>query len=216
MIRRIDHIAIAVRDLEKAKAFFIDMLGGRELFSAPVEKQKFRWTTIELGTSCFIELIDSLEEEGFLHRFLQQRGEGPHHITIQVNDVQETQRILESRGVPTFGLAETFPNWKELYIHPKHAFGTLIQFAEFNPLEWINPGYIPAAYREFVAAREGEGEEKSLEVRSVATDTGRELEICIGTDTIRLPESQLNNLMDRLKKFQKSSRAHDRGDIREK
>ncbi len=214
MIRRIDHIAIAVRDLEKAKAFFIDMLGGRELFSAPVEKQKFRWTTIELGTSCFIELINSLEEEGFLHRFLQQRGEGPHHITIQVNDVQETQRILASRGVPTFGLAETFPNWKELYIHPKHAFGTLIQFAEFNPLEWINPGYIPAAYREFVAAREGE--EKPLEVRSVATETGRELEICIGRDTIRLPESQLNNLMDRLKKFQKSTRSHDRGDIREK
>ncbi len=214
MIRRIDHIAIAVRDLEKAKAFFIDMLGGRELFSAPVEKQKFRWTTIELGTSCFIELINSLEEEGFLHRFLQQRGEGPHHITIQVNDVQETQRILASRGVPTFGLAETFPNWKELYIHPKHAFGTLIQFAEFNPLEWINPGYIPAAYREFVAAREGE--EKPLEVRSVATETGRELEICIGTDTIRLPESQLNNLMDRLKKFQKSTRSHDRGDIRKK
>lgn len=214
MIRRIDHIAIAVRDLEKAKAFFIDMLGGRELFSAPVEKQKFRWTTIELGTSCFIELINSLEEEGFLHRFLQQRGEGPHHITIQVNDVQETQRILASRGVPTFGLAETFPNWKELYIHPKHAFGTLIQFAEFNPLEWINPGYIPAAYREFVAAREGE--EKPLEVRSVATETGRELEICIGTDTIRLPESQLNNLMDRLKKFQKSTRSHDRSDIREK
>jgi methylmalonyl-CoA/ethylmalonyl-CoA epimerase len=215
VIRRIDHIAIAVRDLKKAKAFFIDMLGGRELFSAPVEKQKFRWTTIELGTSCFIELIDPLEEEGFLHRFLQQRGEGPHHITIQVRDIQETQRVLENRGVPTFGLAETFPNWKELYIHPKHAFGTLIQFAEFNPLEWVNPGYVPAAYREFVGGQEGDGEEKSLEVRSVETGTGSELEIRSGKHTIRLPESRLNDLMDRLKKFQKPARAHDRGGIPE-
>ena len=42
-IRRIDHISIAVRDLEKAKAFFIGVLGGRELFAAPVAPQKFRW-----------------------------------------------------------------------------------------------------------------------------------------------------------------------------
>lgn len=203
MIRRIDHIALAVRDLKKAKAFFIDALGGRELFSAPVEKQKFRWTTIELGTSCFIELIDPLEEDGFLHRFLEHRGEGPHHITIQVEDVQETQRILEQRGVPTFGLAETFPNWKELYVHPKHAFGTLIQFAEFHPLDWINPGYIPAAYREFASAQEGERKEESLQVRRVDTDAGGQLEISIGKETIRLPESRLNDLLDNLKELQK-------------
>jgi methylmalonyl-CoA/ethylmalonyl-CoA epimerase len=203
MIRRIDHIALAVRDLKKAKAFFIDVLGGRELFSAPVEKQKFRWTTIELGTSCFIELIDPLEEDGFLHRFLEHRGEGPHHITIQVDDVQETQRVLEQRGVPTFGLAETFPNWKELYVHPKDAFGTLIQFAEFHPLDWINPGYIPAAYREFVSAQERERKEESLQVRRVETDAGRQLEISIGKETIRLPESRLNDLVDNLIELQK-------------
>jgi methylmalonyl-CoA/ethylmalonyl-CoA epimerase len=203
MIRRIDHIALAVRDLKKAKAFFIDVLGGRELFSAPVEKQKFRWTTIELGTSCFIELIDPLEEDGFLHRFLEHRGEGPHHITIQVDDVQETQRVLEQRGVPTFGLAETFPNWKELYVHPKHAFGTLVQFAEFHPLDWINPGYIPAAYREFVSAQERERKEESLQVRRVETDAGRQLEISIGKETIRLPESRLNDLVDNLIELQK-------------
>ena len=70
MVRRIDHISIAVRDLARAKAFFIEVLGGRELFAAPVPEQKFRWTTIELGNSCFIELIDPLEGEGFVQRFL--------------------------------------------------------------------------------------------------------------------------------------------------
>ena len=215
MIRRIDHIAIAVRDLQKAKAFFIQILGGRELFSAPVEKQKFRWTTVELGTSCFIELIDPLEEEGFLQRFLTHRGEGPHHITIQVDDVRETQRFLQDRGVPTFGLAETFPNWKELYIHPKHAFGTLIQFAEFNPLDWINPGYIPASYREFASSQEKELEERPLQVRRVDGEEGGQLEIRMGKEKIRLPESQLNELMDRLREFQKTTNAPDPGGIRQ-
>ena len=78
MIRRIDHIAIAVRDLQAAKEFYINVLGGRELFSAPDEIHKLRWTTIELGSSCLLELVDPIGEDGFLHRFLQGRGEGPH------------------------------------------------------------------------------------------------------------------------------------------
>ena len=140
MIRRIDHVSIAVRDLEKARAFFLEGLGGRELFCAPVPEQKFRWTTIELGTSCFIELIDPLEKDGFVHRFLEGRGEGPHHITFQVDNLQETRRVLQDRGIPTFGYGEPFPGWMELYIHPKDAFGNLLQFAEFHPLDWIQPG----------------------------------------------------------------------------
>ena len=65
MIKRVDHVSIAVRDLGRAKAFFIDGLGGKELFSGPAEGQGFRWTLIELGTSCLIELIDPMGEEGF-------------------------------------------------------------------------------------------------------------------------------------------------------
>jgi methylmalonyl-CoA/ethylmalonyl-CoA epimerase len=106
MIRRIDHVSIAVRDLEKARAFFLDGLGGRELYCAPVPEQKYRWTTVELGTSCFIELIDPLAKDGFVYRFLEGRGEGPHHITVQVNDLQETYRLLQEKGIPTFGYAE--------------------------------------------------------------------------------------------------------------
>ena len=119
MIRRIDHISIAVRDLEKARNFFLNILGGKELFSAPVSQQKFRWTTIELGTSCFIELIDPLEKDGFVHRFLETRGEGPHHVTIQVDDLKEIHRILEEKGIPTFGYAEPFPVGKSYTSIPK-------------------------------------------------------------------------------------------------
>lgn len=202
MIRRIDHLSIAVRDLVKAKHFFLDILGGKELFSAPVQAQKFRWTTIEVGTSCFIELIDPLEKDGFVHRFLETRGEGPHHITIQVNDLEKIHRALEEEGIPTFGYAEPFPGWKELYIHPRHAFGTLIQFAEFNPLDWINPGYIPQSYWEFAPPQKvGTGEEQ-VEVRPVQTEKGPEVEIRHGQGVIRIPRNRVEDLIQALRKQQ--------------
>ena len=199
MIRRIDHISIAVRDLDKARAFFLGVLGGRELYCAPIPEQKFRWTTVELGTSCFIELIDPLEKEGFVYRFLENRGEGPHHITIQVNDIEETRRVLRERSVPTFGYAEPFPGWKEMYIHPKNAFGTLIQFAEFNPLHWIQPGYIPPSYREFAPPQEiGAGKER-LTVRRVEAEEGTRLEIGQGEKAIKIPMAQVKDLIQVLK-----------------
>lgn len=201
MIRRIDHVSIAVRDLEKARAFFLDGLGGRELFCAPVPEQKFRWTTLELGTSCFIELIDPLEKEGFVYRFLEGRGEGPHHITLQVNDLQETYRILQEKGIPTFGYGEPFPGWKELYIHPKNAFGTLLQFAEFNPLDWIQPGYIPPAYQDF-APLEGRVTEEKIEVHKMETERGPVIEIRQGKEVIRIPQARLESLIQTLQQQQ--------------
>jgi len=197
MIRRIDHVSIAVRDLEKARLFFLDGLGGRELFCAPVPEQKFRWTTVELGHSCFIELIDPLEKDGFVHRFLERRGEGPHHITLQVDNLQETHRILQERGIPTFGYGEPFPGWKELYIHPKDAFGTLLQFAEFNPLDWIQPGYLPLAYREFAPLEEKITEEE-VEVHQRETEEGPVIEIRRGEEIIRIPQARLARLIQTL------------------
>ncbi len=205
MIRRIDHVSIAVRDQAKAKAFFIDVLGGKNLFEAPVPQQKYRWTTIELGTSCFIELIDPLEKDGFVQKFLDHRGEGPHHITIQVKDIREVHSKLEENRVPTFGLAEPFPGWKEMYIHPKHAFGTLIQFAEFHPLDWVNPGYIPPSYAEFAPPEEVEAKEGKIEVQRVQGEKGPEVEIRQGGQKIRLPLSQVGNLIQTLKKQQSGS-----------
>jgi len=195
MIRRIDHVSIAVRDLDKARAFFLDALGGRELFCAPVPEQKYRWTTVELGTSCFIELIDPLGKDGFVDRFLERRGEGPHHITIQVNDIEETRRILQEKGIPTFGYAEPFPGWKEMYIHPKNAFGTLIQFAEFNPLDWIDPGYIPPSYQEFALAPNQEPPQGQAEVYRVETAPEPQVEIRQGGAVVRLPLAQLEEFL---------------------
>lgn len=198
MIRRIDHVAIAVRDREKARSFFVDILGGRELFCAPAPGQGYRWTTIELGTSCFIELIDPTDEEGFAHRFLTSRGEGPHHITIQVDDLEKVHRQVEGKGIPTFGYAEPFPGWKEFFIHPKNAFGTLIQFAEFHPLEWIEPGYVPPSYWEFAPPVQLAGND-GIRVGAVKAEGGWQVELRRGDDAVRIPRAALPELIAALR-----------------
>ena len=197
MIQRIDHISIAVRDLDRARDFFLNGLGGKELYCQPWPEMKFRWTTIELGTSCFIELIDPLEKDGFVHKFLTTKGEGPHHITIQVDNIDETRRTLSERGIPTFGHGEPFPGWKEMYIHPKNAFGTLIQFAEFKPLDWINPGYIPSAYQEFAPPAKEPASEKWA-VRRVETEEGPQVEIRQREKALRIPKECLPDLIQAL------------------
>ena len=200
MIRRIDHVSVAVRDLDRALVFFVGALGGRVLYTGCVPGQPFRWTTIELGTSCLLELIDPLGDEGFLHDHLRKRGEGLHHITVQVDDLEGTCRRLSDKGVPTFGLKQPVPGWKEAYIHPKNAFGALIQLAEFNPLDWIEPGYIPAAYGEFAPAQDAGDGGGACTVRRIQAAEGYRFEIRRGKDTLNVPESEVEGLIGALKK----------------
>lgn len=200
MIRRIDHIALAVRDLDSARTFFIESLGGRELFSCPHPYQGYSWTLIELGASCCIELIAPLDEEGFVHRFLQKRGDGPHHITIQVDDIQQMHKRLKERGIQTFDYSESLPGWKEFFVHPRHAFGALLQFAEFNPLDWVNPGYVPRCYREFAPAPEIAAHAETLEVRPVDGQEGPAIEIRRNGQTLCIPESLARELIQALER----------------
>jgi len=201
MVKRIDHVALAVRDLERAIKFFVEGLGGRVLYSMPYVSKKFRWTTIELGNSCLIELIDPLGKDGFVYRFLEKHGEGLNHITIHVDDILKVQKTLEEKEIPTFGLSSELPGWKELFIHPKNAFGTLIQFAEFNPLDWIDPGYIPESYKEFVPpAYEYKAAEK-VQVRQVETVQGVKIEIRQGDRNIIIDKPEVAVLIEALNKI---------------
>ena len=204
MVVRIDHVSIGVRNLQKAKAFFIDKLGGKELFAGPQEDQNFNWTTIELGTSCFIELIDPIGNDGFLQRFLNQRGDGMHHITIQVDDAKGAEKDFNAKGIPTFGYNENISGWKEFFVHPKDAFGALLQFAEFNPLDWIDPGYVPKSYQEFVPgiAEKSRGKGK-VEARVFEDKGERTVELSQGNVSIGIDQKDLPGLITELEKMVK-------------
>lgn len=138
MIARIDHVSIAVPDFEKAKQFFTS-LGAIAGAGAHDNITKFYWQIFSLGDLSRIELITPTENGSFLDGFMKSRGSGVHHITLQTNDIQQAINKLEELGIPYFGYNE-YPGgiWKEIFIHPKYAFGVLIQIAQFNADDWLS------------------------------------------------------------------------------
>lgn len=133
MISRIDHVSLAVKDFTKAAEFFRTVLGAVPCSWSGDDRMKYLWHIFALGDLSRLELVTPTGEGSFLRKFLAKR-EGVHHITLQTPDIKEMARTLEERGIPYFGYFE-YPGgeWKELYIHPRDAFGVLIQIAEFTP-----------------------------------------------------------------------------------
>jgi methylmalonyl-CoA/ethylmalonyl-CoA epimerase len=141
MIKRIDHVSIAVRDYEKAKKFFMGVLGAIPGSQASDDLMKFKWLISSAGDLSRLEIISPTGEGSFLDGFLKDREGGVHHITFQTLDLQKAKATLDAAGIPYFGENE-YPGgvWKEIFIHPKDAFGVLIQIAEFTPDDWLAPG----------------------------------------------------------------------------
>jgi len=138
LFSRIDHVSLAVRDYEKARAFFEDVfqvVPGAEGNSPPWD---FRWRVFSLGDLTRLELVTPDGGGKFLEKFLSRRGGGVHHITLETPDIRKVKEHLDRKGVPYFGYSEALEYWKELFIHPRDAFGVLIQVAEFRPEDWLS------------------------------------------------------------------------------
>lgn len=139
MISRIDHVAVAVEDFKEADKFFRSVLGAIPGSEGGDEELKFFWRIFSLGDLSRIEILSPTGDGSFLDNFLKRNKQGGvHHITLQTPSMAQTIEALERLGVPYFGHKEKGSNWKELFIHPKDAFGVLIQIAEFRPDEWLD------------------------------------------------------------------------------
>lgn len=139
MISRIDHVSIAVKDQEKAEHFFRDILGAIAGIGASDPVSKFFWQLFSLGDLSRLEIISPTGKGSFLDGFLENRKGGIHHITLQTPNLRKTMAHLEAQGIPFLGYNE-YPVgvWKEIFIHPRNAFGVLIQIAEFEATDWLS------------------------------------------------------------------------------
>ncbi len=120
MINKIDHIGIAVNNLDEALKVYTEKLGLKISGIEIVEEQKVRTAIIPVGESK-IELLESTEPDGVIAKFIAQRGEGIHHIALGVSDVKETLQDLKEKGMP---LVDNEPrrgveNTKIAFLHPK-------------------------------------------------------------------------------------------------
>jgi methylmalonyl-CoA/ethylmalonyl-CoA epimerase len=139
MISRIDHVSIAVRDYDRALAFFQNLLGAIPGASAESSNKKFYWQIFSLGDLSRIEILTPTGDGGLLGTFLENREGGVHHITLETPDIREAMRILDVNNIPYFGFNEYEGEyWKEIFIHPKNGFGVLIQISEFSPDDWLS------------------------------------------------------------------------------
>lgn len=129
-VKKLDHVAIAVHSIRAALPLFRDMLGG-EYHQGHVEHAGgFRWMQLTYPGGGKLELLEPVGENSFLHKFLQERGEGVHHITFIVQGIEELVERLKAEGYSIVGEDYRNPAWKEAFISPRSAHGTVVQFAE--------------------------------------------------------------------------------------
>jgi methylmalonyl-CoA/ethylmalonyl-CoA epimerase len=138
MISRIDHVSIAVKDYKKAYNFFTKVLGAIPGAESEDPRLKYRWQILSLGDLTRLELLETTGKGSFLEGFLSKKDGGVHHITLQTPDIQKAEQFLGDCGIPYFGRNDYGYYWKELFIHPRDAFGVLIQIAEFNADDWLS------------------------------------------------------------------------------
>ena len=131
-IVKLDHTAIAVRRIKDALALYRDVLGGEPHSMGDNDAQGFRWFQLVYPGGSKVELLEPLNPDGFLAKFLDRYGEGVHHMTFKVNRIEELVPILRERGLRVVDENYSDPGWKEAFISPRSAHGTIVQIAESN------------------------------------------------------------------------------------
>jgi methylmalonyl-CoA/ethylmalonyl-CoA epimerase len=132
VIERFDHVSIAVRDIEIAQTL-VDLLGGTHIGGGFSYARDFRWIQFDLPGQGRLEMISPVidDPENFLNRYLDEHGEGLHHLTFKVNDIHKAVARAKELGFTVVGFNVEEEDWKEAFVHPASAHGVLIQLAEF-------------------------------------------------------------------------------------
>ncbi|MCE2456850.1 MAG: methylmalonyl-CoA epimerase [Dehalococcoidia bacterium] len=128
--RHINHVALAVSDIDETLAFYRDVFGTGEAEVEDIEDQAVRAALVRIGGSQ-LELIQPTDPEGGVAKFIERRGEGVHHIAFEVDDLQASLDALNEHGVRTIdnapreGLSGMIG-----FIHPRSTRGVLIELVD--------------------------------------------------------------------------------------
>jgi methylmalonyl-CoA/ethylmalonyl-CoA epimerase len=132
MIRRIDHIGIAVGDIDSTLRVFRDVLGLSVDQVEEVTAQKIISHHLEVGESR-IELLQASEPDSVIARFIEKRGEGVHHIAFAVDDFDGERERLVAAGLEPIGLPSTGAGGKRIqFFHPRTTGGVLVEICSID------------------------------------------------------------------------------------
>ena len=128
---KVDHIGIAVKDLEQAKKFYTEVLGLQAMGEEVVEEQKVRVCFIPCGDS-EVELLESTSPDGPIAKYIEKNGEGIQHLAIRVDDIEAALADLKEKGVrlidekPRYGAGGA----SIAFVHPKATGGILLELSQ--------------------------------------------------------------------------------------
>lgn len=132
----LDHVAVGLANAQPALRRLTAELGGTVIGGGVPTRTGFRVVQVHLGEphdlGMTIELLEPFEpwHNDFLERFVAGRGDGPHHLTFKTDDIRAEHERLIGLGIDPIGVRFDTPSWKEMFIHPRHAHGIVVQIAE--------------------------------------------------------------------------------------
>jgi methylmalonyl-CoA/ethylmalonyl-CoA epimerase len=126
-VNRIDHICIAVRNLDDARKIWEPVLGKNEPDDEYTDdKEKIRVARYYIGEVGF-ELMESTSPDGDVAKFIAKKGEGVMLVSFNVDDTREAMAELEEKGYPLLGGARKFRDCEYAFVHPKALGGVLLE-----------------------------------------------------------------------------------------
>ncbi len=130
-LTHIEHIGIAVKNLEEAIKYYEDVLGLKCYTIEEIRSQKTRTAFFKIGQTK-IELLESTEPYGPIGRFIENKGEGIHHIAFAVNNLKDALKEAASKGIQLIDTESKKggDNLEIAFLHPKSTRGVLTELCE--------------------------------------------------------------------------------------
>lgn len=129
-IKKINHVAIVVKDIEQALGFWETALGLKLDHIEDVPSQQSKVAFIPVGES-EVELVQPTTEDSGMASYLEKKGEGMHHLCVEVEDIDGMLRRLQDQGVRLINeTALELPGRKMAFVHPKSTNGVLVELYE--------------------------------------------------------------------------------------
>ena len=131
MIKGVSHIGVAVENLEKARELY------KTIFSRESSEPEFfgelKFSFVSFG-STHVELLESTTPEGVIRKFIDKKGEGVHHISYEVDDIEGEMTALKTRGVEFITEKPYFNAHKNLviFLHPRSTKGVLTELIQYT------------------------------------------------------------------------------------
>ena len=131
-IKRIDHLSIAVKDVDAARAQYEHLLNAKHIRTYTLKEKvgTIKVAYMQIGEN-ILSLIQSVEEDGFVNKHIAKHGEGMHHLGLEVDDLEEFVRETEEKGYK-IPLRDEFSNRSEIVLRPKDSLGVVLQVLEWK------------------------------------------------------------------------------------